>query len=285
MNKDNLRIRIVSVGFAILALAAFKPFGLEAWHWQAYIHLLCIFGLGIMVCLMSDLLMKYCFRMPCYTGDTGNISSIIHRNLYFQIVNTFLETVMICLYRHFVLSGQLPENLFSWSNFLETLVIMAFCSFAIGLYWRFKLRSKYLAYELKETKLLNEQLKRRQDEQDDNEAETSTVVLRGTTNEKVTVNIAELLYVEAVGNYAKICLWHDGQMKTEMLRATSKQIEDELKDFTSIIRCHRAFLVNISQVERVFSNSGNMQLKMFHCKEHVPVSRSHAQEVKKAIVI
>jgi hypothetical protein len=52
---------------------------------------------------------------------------------------------------------------FSIVNFLETLVIIAFCSFAIGLYWRFKFRSKYLAMELEETRLLNEELKEMQE--------------------------------------------------------------------------------------------------------------------------
>ena len=27
-------------GFIVLALAIFKPFGLEVWQWQAYVHLL-----------------------------------------------------------------------------------------------------------------------------------------------------------------------------------------------------------------------------------------------------
>ena len=32
-----------------------------------------------------------------------------------------------------------------FENFFETLLIIAFCSFAIGLYWRFKFRSCYWA--------------------------------------------------------------------------------------------------------------------------------------------
>ena len=62
------------------------------------------------------------------------------------------------------MSSLVEGNKLSLSNYLETLVIIAFLSFAIGLYWRFKFRSRYLAAELEETRLLNEQLKKLQTE-------------------------------------------------------------------------------------------------------------------------
>ena len=39
-NKDTIMTRTISSVFTVLALAVFKPFGLEAWQWMAYIHLL-----------------------------------------------------------------------------------------------------------------------------------------------------------------------------------------------------------------------------------------------------
>ena len=75
------------------------------------------------------------------------VDYIIRRNLWFQLINTPLVSFMICLYRHFVLSDRVPDNRLSWSNYFETLAIIAFISFAIGLYWRFKFRSHYLSTE------------------------------------------------------------------------------------------------------------------------------------------
>ena len=90
------------------------------------------------------------------------VEYIIRRNLWFQLINTPLVALGICLYRHFAMSDRVESNLFSFVNFIETLIVIAFCSFAIGLYWRFKFRSKYLAMELEETRLLNEELKEMQ---------------------------------------------------------------------------------------------------------------------------
>ena len=281
--KEILRMRVVSTAFTTLALAVFKPFGLDAWHWQGYLHLANIFVLGVAVCMLTDALMKYLFRKPVRMDDSRrDVNYFIRRNLYFQIINTLLVTLMICLYRHFVMSDLIAENRLSWSNFFETLLIIAFCSFAIGLYWRFKFRSRYLAEELEEAKLLNEQLQALKPSPV--LSHTSEITLSGTTNETVTLQISNLLYIEAVGNYVKVYHLRNGAIRADMLRATSKQMEEKLHDYPMIVRCHRAFLVNLGQVEQVIYKSGSMQLVVRHCPEAIPVSRSKISPIKEAIL-
>lgn len=288
--KETIMIRAVSALFVIIALAVFKPFGLDTWQWHVYVHLLVLWVIGFSVCMLSDLIVKYVVRKP-RSYDHG-VSYIIRRNLWFQIVNTPLIALAICLYRHFVLSDLVESNYFSLANYLETLAIIAFCSFAIGLYWRFKFRSRFLAAELEETRLLNEQLKRMQEEKktvettnatDSTEQPSSAITLTGTTNETVSLMIENLLYVEAVGNYVKVCHLLNDKVQTDMLRATSKQIEDELNAYSMIVRSHRAFLVNLKQVEKIHSQAGAMQLLVKQCHEFLPVSRSNMAHVKEAI--
>ena len=306
-------MRVVSTAFTTLALAVFKPFGLDAWHWQGYMHLIALGVIGFSVCMVTDIILNYIVKMPrsCKKGA----EYIIRRNLWFQLINTPLVALGICLYRHFVLNGRVEGNQFSVVNFLETLVIIAFCSFAIGLYWRFKFRSKYLAMELEETRLLNEELKEMQEKSllsissDSQTVDTNVnsevrkldisavnevkelsekphpqeLTLTGTTNESVTLQISNLLYIEAVGNYMKVSYLHNEQIRTDMLRATMKQMEVTLQDYPMIVRCHRAFLVNLGQVERIVSHSGSTQLLIKHCHESLPVSRSNMSQVKAAI--
>ena len=297
--QEIFRVRIVSCLFVILALAIFKPFGLDMWQGEAYIHLLNIFVMGVVVCMFSDLVMKYIVGMPS-SHDLG-VDYIIRRNLWFQFINTPLVAFMICLYRHFILSNKIEGNQLSVSNFLETLLIIAFCSFAIGLYWRFKYRSRYLAAELEETRLLNEQLQKIQQTallpasvpydavtKEQKEAAISlplnaVIKLTGTTNDSISLQISDLLYVEAVGNYVKVFHLCDGKVRTDMLRATSKQIEDDLHNYPMIIRCHRAFIVNLQQVQQIISKSGSMQLLINHCLDYLPVSRSNMAQIKDSI--
>ena len=316
-HKETISIRVISCAFMVLAIAIFKPFGLGVWQWQAYIHLLNIFALGIFSCFLTEVILKYLIRMP-RSYDRG-VSYIISRNLRFQCINTPLVALIICLYRHFVMSDVVEGNKLSLSNYLETLVIIAFLSFAIGLYWRFKFRSRYLAAELEETRLLNEQLKKLQDsnagvpqQTEDNTSagdtdQDSKITLEGNTNEHVTLEISDLLYLEAVGNYVKIvskreksepdlisereqsrptvkvCQLQDNDVHTHMLRATMKQMEDALQAYPMIVRCHRAFMVNLGQVEQISSNSRAMQLMMRHSHDAIPVSRSNVSKLKELL--
>ena len=296
-HKETISIRFISTAFMVLAIAIFKPFGLEAWQWQAYVHLLAIFSLGLFSCFLTEVILRYIVRMP-RSYDRG-VSYIISRNLRFQCINTPLISLLICLYRHLAMSDLVEGNKLSLTNYLETLVIIAFLSFAIGLYWRFKFRSRYLAAELEETRQLNEQLKKLQTSSEswgqvhdvDSSNQTTCphdsvpaqITLEGTTNEHVTLDISNLLYIEAVGNYVKVTQLHDGEVKTNMLRATMKQMEDSLQAYPMIVRCHRAFMVNLAQVEQISSNSRAMQLVMRHSHDAIPVSRSNVNKLKELL--
>ena len=288
---ETITTRIISTTFIVVALSVFKPFGLDAWQWQAYVHLVALGVIGFFICMLTDIILKYVVKMP--RSFKKGAEYIIRRNLWFQLINTPLVALGICLYRHFVLSDRVESNQLSVVNFLETLAIIAFCSFAIGLYWRFKYRSKYLAMELEETRLLNEQLKEIQSEKTSEKplqqtpestvCQSQELTLTGTTNESVTLQISDLLFIEAVGNYVKVNHLRDGQVHTDMLRVTMKQLEETLLPYPMVVRCHRAFLVNLGQVEQITSHSGSTQLLIKHCHESLPVSRSNMAQVKSAI--
>ena len=302
---ETITTRIISTTFIVVALAVFKPFGLDAWQWQAYMHLIALGVIGFSICMMTDVILKYVVKMP--RSFEKGAEYIIRRNLWFQFINTPLVALGICLYRHFVLSDRIESNQLSPVNFLETLAIIAFCSFAIGLYWRFKFRSKYLAMELEEIRELNEKLRSltpspspigegsiySQGGGSTDKVTTplsnrrgiggEAILLCGTTNESVTLQISHLLFIEAVGNYVKVNHLRDGKVHTDMLRATMKQMEETLQGYPMIVRCHRAFLVNLGQVEQIVSHSGSTQLLIKHCHESLPVSRSNMAQVRAAI--
>ena len=159
--------------------------------------------------------------------------------------------------------------------------------------------------ELEETRQLNEELKRMQIKASSNtsqgedtdvipsssgdktspslEGPEEALTLCGTTNESVTLHVSDLLYIEAVGNYVKVNHLRDQQVRTDMLRATMKQMEETLHHYPMIVRCHRAFLVNLGNVEQIVSHSGSIQLLIKHSHDSLPVSRSNMAQVKAAI--
>ena len=287
-HKETINIRVISCAFIVLAIAIFKPFGLEVWQWQAYVHLLAIFVLGLFSCFLTEVILRYIVRMP--RSYNRGVNYIISRNLRFQCINTPLVSLLICIYRHMAMSELVEGNKLSLGNYLETLAIIAFLSFAIGLYWRFKFRSRYLAAELEETRQMNEQLKKLQTSSQSPQmieegitSQDSQITLEGNTNESVSLEISDLFYIEAVGNYVKVVSKLDGEVHTTMLRATMKQMEDALQAYPMIVRCHRAFMVNLGQVEQISSNSRAMQLVIRQTHDAIPVSRSNVNKLKELL--
>ena len=287
-HNETINIRVISCAFIVLAIAIFKPFGLEVWQWQAYVHLLAIFVLGLFSCFLTEVILRYIVRMP-RSYDRG-VNYIISRNLRFQCINTPLVSLLICIYRHMAMSELVEGNKLSLGNYLETLAIIAFLSFVIGLYWRFKFRSRYLAAELEETRQMNEQLKKLQTSSQSPQmieegitSQDSQITLEGNTNESVSLEISDLFYIEAVGNYVKVVSKRDGEVHTTMLRATMKQMEDALQAYPMIVRCHRAFMVNLGQVEQISSNSRAMQLVIRQTHDAIPVSRSNVNKLKELL--
>ena len=167
-----------------------------------------------------------------------------------------------------------------------TLVLMAA---VYGLSTLARKRKRLLTEKEEELKLLNEQLKSLQNVRKDAPVATAEqpvptrITLTGSTSDTLSLDISNLIYIEAVGNYVKVYQLHDGKIKNDMLRATSKQIEEQLQAYPMMVRSHRAFIVNLEQVEQIVSHAGTTQLIMKHCHDAVPVSRSNMTQIRAAI--
>ena len=46
---ETITTRIISTTFMVVALAVFKPFGLDTWLWQGYVHLIAFGVIGFSI--------------------------------------------------------------------------------------------------------------------------------------------------------------------------------------------------------------------------------------------
>lgn len=111
------------------------------------------------------------------------------------------------------------------------------------------------------------------------------LIFSGGTKERLEVEADYFCYAEAEGNYVNVgyCPVKGGRAVQKLLRVTMKQAEEAIAASSHIIRCHRAFLVNMQRVARVDGNSQGYRLQLEGCKEEVPVSRAYAKKVKALI--
>lgn len=114
------------------------------------------------------------------------------------------------------------------------------------------------------------------------EISSKLLTFSGETKEVLEVKADYFCYAEAEGNYVKVFYYSakDGRVAQKLLRITMKQAEETIAGYSSIIRCHRAFLVNMQKVMKVNGNSQGYRLQLEGCQEEVPVSRAYAKKVK-----
>lgn len=118
----------------------------------------------------------------------------------------------------------------------------------------------------------------------DTEENELLLTFRGGTKEVLEINASDFLYAEAEGNYIRVnyCA-SSGSVERKTMRATMKQAEEAIADAPSIVRCHRAFLVNIGRITKVDGNSQGYRLQLKGCNDEVPVSRAYAKSVKEQL--
>jgi DNA-binding LytR/AlgR family response regulator len=109
------------------------------------------------------------------------------------------------------------------------------------------------------------------------------IVLSGTGKEVVEMDINQLLYMEACGNYIKVNYLKNGKPVQKMLRATIKQMEKDTAGYPSILKCHRAFLIRVDAIKQVMGNSQGYQLVINGVDKTIPVSRAFTHAVKQKI--
>lgn len=85
----------------------------------------------------------------------------------------------------------------------------------------------------------------------------------------------QIRYVEALQNYVKIGYFStSGQLQEQTERATLKFVLSETAG-SSLVRCHRSFLVNREAITEVSGNAQGLVLTLEKCNKTVPVSRSY----------
>uniref|UniRef100_UPI003217ECCD LytTR family DNA-binding domain-containing protein n=1 Tax=uncultured Draconibacterium sp. TaxID=1573823 RepID=UPI003217ECCD len=92
---------------------------------------------------------------------------------------------------------------------------------------------------------------------------------------KFSVLAKDLLVLESTDNYVSVFYILDGKVQRELLRNTMKKMEESFKE-SSVIRCHRSFMVNSENVEFVKKSGKKLNLKVRFMDKTIPVSEKYS---------
>ncbi len=110
------------------------------------------------------------------------------------------------------------------------------------------------------------------------------VILLQSKNGKDNIQLRkkDLLYIRAEDNYVSIVYTGALGVKQALMRNTLSSME-QLFEQKGIIKCHRSYLVNVTNIQR-FHREGGIHIIQFRDSEvNIPVSNTYLKKMQKAI--
>ncbi len=260
--------------FIGLFMFLFQPFGMINLHIKYKTIFLLGYGVVTMVALgfcvfVLPIFMKGYFREKNWT---------VGRQIFFVMLIFFL--IGLGNYFYSAIFFRITDNwvigMLSFQGF--TLLIGIFPITATTLYSH----NRYLQKNLKEAKLVNVRI---DDEviQKAGGNSDKKIILSSVNqgDEPVEVLPNDFLFIQSEGNYLEVYLLEAGKPQHRLIRNTLVNAETMLQGFfPPLMRCHRSYIVNLEQIEKVNGNAQGLLLKMKNCEEKVPVSRKYIEELK-----
>ena len=283
--NSNYHVVALALGLTVyLILAVLQPFGINEGCNDKYFYLL---GFGVITYVGSVIPTAIMHRIYKTEVEEGRFSN--GKNIAAFLLSVLL--IMIGNFLYFkLLNPNTPTMPMLWAAVWQTLVIAVLL---VGVYFTFD--NARLRREIERVQQINQRLTDVQTQtvetqciaslqQSTQTVETQNFAsLQSDTHTVETQCIASLqfnpdtlLCIESDKNYCKITTT-DG---TVVLRSTLTMLESQLKPCGHVIRCHRAFLINLRCVEGILGSASNgYKLKI---KDHdftVPVSRTYIGDV------
>ena len=273
-SPSKIRIVFLSGLFIGLFMFLFQPFGLN--NLQMSHKSLFMFGYGA----VTMLILAFClFVLPkLISGYFCEKYWTVGREIFFMLVIVFL--IGLGNYFYSAIFFRITDNwvlgVLSFQGF--TLLIGIFPITGIIVYSH----NKYLQKNLKEAKLVNAGIDDegvyKTEDRSDKKIFLSSV---NQSDEPVEVLLNDFLFIQSEGNYLEAYFFDAGKPQHRLIRNTLLNAEKMLQEFfPPLMRCHRSYIVNLEQIEKVNGNAQGLLLKMKNCEEKVPVSRKYIEELK-----
>ena len=87
-----------------------------------------------------------------------------------------------------------------------------------------------------------------------------------------------VLYIEAADNYCNIHYINGEKEDTFILHNSMKQLDDAEK-YSTLLRCHRGYMVNIENVKLLRKSKDGLLLELIQGSRSIPVSRTYNERV------
>ena len=267
-----LLIVVISSLFALVFLTAYVPFSETAWFQVGksnYFFITAAFvGSGMLFLTLSRILMNWVIRKSR------------HFPFWLYILWLFLEIMIIAVCHTLISYFEIQATDHSFGYLYAKSVLITFIALAVPYI------VTVLAIMLKDTQRHLMLTKSDTVESDDEVMPEHTEIINlmdNNGNLKLSVKLDNLYYIKAEDNYINVFYQRSGAIASYMLRCKMQTIADNCVDSSSLMRCHRSYIVNINKVS-VLHNEADGFVIDFEREglESIPVSKTYSAKVLEA---
>ena len=263
---------IVSTLFALVFLTAYTPFSDTSWFQlgtnSRFVGTVAFVGIGTFFLACSRVLMTYSVRRRR------------HFAMWAYLLWLFLEIVVIAAFHTYLSYFLVKATTYSLAYIFGKSLLITFIALAVPY------TIIDLIIILQDTRRKLTLTKSDTVESDDEVLPAHTEIINlldNNGNLKLSVKLDNLYYIKAEDNYIKVYYQRNGAIANYMLRCKMKTIEDNCVDSSSLMRCHRSYIVNIKKVS-VLHNEADGFILDFEREglESIPVSKTYSAKVLEA---
>ena len=257
--------QIIPTGICVfLFLILFKPFGGDV-----FIIAYMISAAGFAALLTTVLIPLF---FPKYFDE---VKWTIKRNLIWVLwMNIIFVTILFFANNIFLIFKFNDFHGFTFKNYLHWVYIQLVFGVPLGLIVNLVNQYYLLKKHLKIANSINNSI---------NKASqiTSTTVLEFEVDKfnKIKIEVDQLVYVEALGNYINI-IYHYEKIRQISIRETISNIEQKIGASKLIYKPHRSYLVNLQNIKNVAGDSQGLKIHLKGSEKIIPVSRSKIKEFR-----
>lgn len=265
LSENPWRIIISISLFIALFILILQPFGISAFDVEFRSYFEIGYGIVTFIVLVIDLFIFPLFLKPWFVPQEWTVLNQIIWQIWILFSIGLGNFIYSSLFLHF-------------NDRFNAFLVFQFYTLIIGLI------PILIITILHQNKLLSENLKLAKEMNNvlntTNELvsmDKKVSVMAENKKDKLEVNVSDFIYIASTGNYVQVYYLVNNERKNILLRNTLKQIEVQVKDCHSIIKCHRAFLVNKDKIVTVKGNSQGLRLVLKDTNEEIPVSRNYSK--------
>ncbi len=257
--------------FIGLFLLLFQPFGLQFVELEHKSLILMGYGLvTFVVMLINTILIPTIFTR--YFAEKN-------WTVFKQITWLLWDVVAIAAGNYFY---SIAFHIFPWVGFLGFMVFLGY-TLPIALFPVVILTFIRQNTFLKKNQAASEAINASLDHQHQHSGIKEKQLVLDSGNQTYAFNYDQIVYMESEGNYVHVHYLEGDILKRQLVRITLKKVEEAIES-ALLMKCHRAFIVNLEQVKKVEGNSQGLTLELNDAMVSIPVARSAIKAFKEAVL-